>query len=379
MSLVSVVIPTRNRATLLRQTIKSVLAQTWPNTEIVVVDEASEDNTQAVFDEFGGSIKVVQHETPKGPSVARNVGVGNSSGEYVLFLDDDDLLHPRHVEELIQFSEELPSDHIAASGWRRFQVSESRVEVEPVVRPPEIWEEPEAICAMFGHDPGCLVWGPSVLWPRSLVEEIQWDEDLFTNGDIDFYARVLGSGYTFEGTNAGMAYYRSHQGVSVSGKSASDSESARSLISGAKCRLKHSRRLRDHPNRAEFASAMREALMRILIRLETHGGLTSWVRRVEQEYKEWGDRPYYLPQPPQNWFKRQLLETSLSLGGPGTVGFFLRLQSRIGAAMNSEPSSSKVESVEYETLMRQLTNGTTGFSRMSRSRITAAGESAGSG
>ncbi|MCS3703584.1 glycosyltransferase family 2 protein [Salinibacter ruber] len=353
MSLVSVIIPTRNRATLLRQTIRSVLDQTWPDTEIIVVDEASEDNTQAVLDDFGDRLDVVQHETPKGPSVARNVGVNNSSGEYVVFLDDDDLLHPRHVEELIQFSEGLPLDHIAASGWRRFRISESGVEVGPVVRPPETWKEPEAVCAMFGHDPGCLVWGPSVLWPRSVVEEIQWDEDLYTNGDIDFYARILGSGYTFVGTNAGMAYYRSHTGVSVSGKSATNSESARSLVSGAKCRLKHSTRLRDHPKCDKFASAMREALMRILVRLEAHGGLTSLARRVEREYKEWGGRPYFLPQPPQNWFKRHLLETSLSVGGPKTVGLLLRFQSKLSEAIDCEVSPN-VEIIDYEFLIRQL-------------------------
>lgn len=353
MSLVSVVIPTRNRASLLRQTIRSVLDQTWPETEVIVVDEASEDNTQAVLDEFGANIDILQHEIPKGPSFARNVGVANSSGEYVIFLDDDDLLHPRHVEELVQFSKELPLDQIAASGWRRFRVSESGVEVGPVVRPPETWERPEAICAMFGHEPGCLVWGPSVLWPRSVVEGIPWDQDLFTNGDIDFYARVLERGYTFVGTNAGMAYYRSHQGVSVSGKSASDSESARSLISGAKCRLKHSRRLRDHPKRAEFASAMRETLMRILVKIETHGGLTNWACQVKQEYKEWGEK-YYLPQPPQNWFKRHLLEASISIGGPRTVGLLLRFQSRLSEALTTKSSPSDAETTDYESLMRKL-------------------------
>lgn len=356
MSLVSVIIPTRNRAALLRQTIRSVLDQTWPETEIIVVDEASEDGTRAVLDHFAKNIRVVRHETPQGPSAARNVGVERSSGEYVIFLDDDDLLHPRHVEELVQFAENLPSGRIAASGWLRFRVSEDGVEIGAVVRPPETWEAPGAIRAIFGHDPGCLVWGPSALWPRSLVTEIQWDEELFTNGDVDFYSRVLLRGGKFAGTESGMAYYRSHRGVSVSGKSASQSQSDRSIISSARCRVKHSQLLKNYPQRSELAPAMRDSLMRMLITLEAQGGLPDWVSRVRDAYRDWGDDKYYLPQPPQHPIKRLFLQTALSLGGTKAVGLVLRSQSWISRIMTQESSESDVEIMEYEPLMRQLTN-----------------------
>jgi glycosyltransferase involved in cell wall biosynthesis len=356
MSLVSIIIPTRNRAALLRQTILSVLDQTWAETEIIVVDEASEDDTEAVLDRFAKEIRVVRHDTPQGPSAARNVGVDTSSGEYVIFLDDDDLLHPRHVEELVQFAEDLPSGHIAASGWRRFRVSEAGVEIGAVVRPPETWEAPGAIRAIFGHDPGCLVWGPSALWPRSLVTEIQWDEELFTNGDVDFYSRVLLRGAKFAGTESGMAYYRSHRGVSVSGKSASRSQSGRSMISSARCRIKHSQLLKNHPQRSELAPAMRDSLMRMLITLEARGGLSDWVPRIKNAYADWGGDAYYLPQPPQHPIKRRLLKTALSFGGPKAVGLLLRGQSWIRRIMAQESSESDVETMEYEPLMRRLTD-----------------------
>jgi glycosyltransferase involved in cell wall biosynthesis len=350
MSFVSVIIPTRNRATLLRQTIRSVLDQTWSETEIIVVDEASEDNTLAVLDEFGDHIDLVQHESPKGPSAARNVGVDKSSGEYVLFLDDDDLLHPRHVEELVRFSEELPSRRIAASGWCRFQVKKGNVEVGSVMRPPETWRGVEAIRAIFGHEPGCLVWGPSVLWPVEVFEEERWERQLFNNEDVDFYSRVLLAGYQFAGTEAGMAYYRSHAGASMS-----ETQSTQSVISSVRCRLKHSRLLQNHPQREEIAPAMRDSLMRMLIKLRVHGGLAEWVDQIKNAYARWGGSTYYLPQPPQNWFKRHLLETSLSVGGPKTVGLLLRFQSKLSEAIDYEPSSN-VETIDYEFLMRQLVN-----------------------
>lgn len=360
MTQVSVIIPTRNRAQLLRQTLRSVLDQRWPNVEPIVVDEASGAGTAAVLEDFSDRIQVIHHDSPKGPSAARNAGIDASSGAYVLFLDDDDLLHPSHIEELVQASEDLPPDQLAASGWRRFHLSGEGIDLGPVVRPPEHWGSPEAINAMFGHDPGCLVWGPSVLWPRALVNKIRWDEELFTNGDIDFYARVLEDGYTFRGTDAGMAYYRSHDGISVSGKSASDTQSERSIVSGAKCRLKHSKRLREQPERDVFAPAMREALMRILIRVETHGGLAEWGKRLRNEYEKWGGT-YYLPQPPQHWIKRGVLKAALRVKGPSAVGTILRAYRRIASHAEGEHGTVAPQSSAYgyDRLMQVLQSAPT--------------------
>ena len=356
MTQVSVIIPTRNRPQLLRQTLRSVFDQRWSSVEPIVVDEASGADTAAMLDEVSDRVRTIRHNSPKGPSAARNAGIDASSGAYVLFLDDDDLLHPTHIEELVQASENLPPKHLAASGWRRFQVSGEGVDLGPVVRPPEHWESPEAINAMFGHDPGCLVWGPSVLWPRALVSEIWWDEELFTNGDIDFYARVLESGCTFRGTKAGMAYYRSHEGVSVSGKSASDTQSERSIVSGAKCRLKHSQRLREHPECDVFAPAIREALMRILIKVETRGGLDELRERLRKEYEEWGGGSYYLPQPPQHWLKRGILRTALRVRGPSAVGTILRAYRMITSSEEVDHRALAPQSLSYgyDQLMQAL-------------------------
>jgi len=353
MDLVSVVIPTRNRARLLRQTLRSVLDQSWQKIEPIVVDEASEDETPGLLASFSDSIRVIRHDTAKGPSAARNRGVRESSGKYVLFLDDDDLLHPRHIEELTQVSRDLPQKHIAASGWRRFRVTEEGVDMAPVVRPPECWGGAEAINAIFGHAPGCLVWGPSVLWPRELAEDIRWDEDLFTNGDIDFYARVLESGYIFRGTQKGMAYYRSHHGVSVSGRSASESQSNRSIVSSAKCRLKHSKRLQEHSEREQYAPAMRHALMRVLLTLTKHGGLPQWTCRVKRAYQQWGGGAYYLPNPPENRYKEALLKAALRVGGLRVVGGLLRARNRLERIFRFS-SSSDVPTLKYENIRDEL-------------------------
>lgn len=89
--LVSVVVPTHNRSTLLRRAILSVQKQTYQNLEIIAVDDASDDDTEGVVNSFNDNrIKYVKHNVNRGGSAARNTGIGISQGEYISFLDDDD-------------------------------------------------------------------------------------------------------------------------------------------------------------------------------------------------------------------------------------------------------------------------------------------------
>src|SRR5919106_1816578 len=88
---VSVIIPTYNRVESLPLAIKSVLAQTFQDFEIIVVDDASHDNTPAVIARFNDErIRYIRHDTNKKISASRNTGVLNSRGSYIAFLDDDD-------------------------------------------------------------------------------------------------------------------------------------------------------------------------------------------------------------------------------------------------------------------------------------------------
>jgi len=89
--LVSVIIPTFNRASLIGRAIKSVLAQSYPNFEIIVVDNASSDNTAEVVSSIvDARIKFIRHSVNKGPAASRNTGLNNSRGDFITFLDSDD-------------------------------------------------------------------------------------------------------------------------------------------------------------------------------------------------------------------------------------------------------------------------------------------------
>jgi len=98
--LVSVVIPTYNRGYVVGQAIDSILNQTYHNTEIVVVDDGSTDNTLEKLKQYGDRIRVVSQRN-SGPSVARNHGIRASRGEIVAFLDSDDLWLPTKLERQV--------------------------------------------------------------------------------------------------------------------------------------------------------------------------------------------------------------------------------------------------------------------------------------
>ncbi len=91
--LFSVVIPTYNRADLLRRTLESVFAQECQDFEVIVIDDGSTDHTESVLGLWGDKIRLLRTQN-LGPGAARNVGIKEACGEYVAFLDSDDLWFP---------------------------------------------------------------------------------------------------------------------------------------------------------------------------------------------------------------------------------------------------------------------------------------------
>ena len=95
---VSVVIPTYNRACLLGRAIQCVLNQSFQDIEVIVVDDASQDNSADIVNSLDDSrIKYLRHEKNRGGSSARNTGIKAARGEYIAFLDDDDEWMPTKI------------------------------------------------------------------------------------------------------------------------------------------------------------------------------------------------------------------------------------------------------------------------------------------
>ena len=102
MPCVSVIIPAYNRAHVLRRAIRSVLSQTFTDYEIIIVDDASTDDTGAVARNFDGPLRMIRHEVNRGPAAARNTGINAAIGGYVAFLDSDDEWMPGKLARQIE-------------------------------------------------------------------------------------------------------------------------------------------------------------------------------------------------------------------------------------------------------------------------------------
>lgn len=105
---ISVIIPTHNRASFVTGAIESVLAQTYKDFEIIVVDDGSTDDTETRVKEFGDQVLYIYQEN-KGPSAARNTGILNASGKYIAFCDSDDRFLPEKLEKQMRFIEYHPN------------------------------------------------------------------------------------------------------------------------------------------------------------------------------------------------------------------------------------------------------------------------------
>lgn len=115
MPAISVVIPTHNRAQLVTLAVKSVLAQTCQDFEVIVVDDGSTDGTEEAVATHGARVRYV-YQRNQGASVARNAGIAAARGEFISFLDSDDALRPHNLELLLRQLGRNPDAHIV-HGW----------------------------------------------------------------------------------------------------------------------------------------------------------------------------------------------------------------------------------------------------------------------
>jgi len=111
MNTVSVIIPSYNRAVYLERALHSVLGQTCPADEIIVVDDGSTDNTRKIITGLCQSIQYCYQDN-KGVSAARNKGIQQANGQWLAFLDSDDEWLPAKLEKQLAVARQHPSNHI---------------------------------------------------------------------------------------------------------------------------------------------------------------------------------------------------------------------------------------------------------------------------
>jgi len=179
---VSVIIPTFNRGWVLREAIDSVLGQKTSDYELIVVDDGSTDDTPGILSSYGKDVRVIRQPN-RGVSAARNRGIAAAKGEYVAFLDSDDLWLPNKLTAQLDFFRTHPAALICQTDeiWIRRGV---RVNPRKHHRKPSgmIFEASLALC---------LVSPSAVMIKRLLLGEVgTFDEDLRVCEDYDLWLRI---------------------------------------------------------------------------------------------------------------------------------------------------------------------------------------------
>ena len=120
-SLITVIIPTYNRAYCIKKSIDSVLSQTYENIELIIVNDGSTDNTDDVVGSYSDSrIRYIKFEKNEGVSKARNEGIKLAEGEYIAFHDSDDVCHSDRLEKQLRLMEKIPECQLVFCKYRAY-------------------------------------------------------------------------------------------------------------------------------------------------------------------------------------------------------------------------------------------------------------------
>ena len=213
--LVSIIIPVYNAEKYVAETILSAINQTWPNKEIIVVDDGSTDNSLCVAKSFESPEVKIYSQANKGASAARNRGLKEARGDYIQFLDADDLLSTDKIAAQINILIKN-SDKMAVCSTVHFMDG-----VEPAGSMPSAYEEgflinakpvPFLINLWGGNNFQASMVQPNAwLTPKAVIDKAgTWNEELTVDDDGEFFARALlcSNGVMKSG---GLNYYRKYQ------------------------------------------------------------------------------------------------------------------------------------------------------------------------
>lgn len=213
--LVSIIIPCYNATPWLAETLKSTLVQTWKNIEIIIVDDGSKDNSLSVAKSFESSQVKVISQLNQGASVARNAALKEAQGDFIQYLDADDLLAPDKIElQLNILNFDYNSHHVASAEWARFYKNSS----EALFIPQALWRDMSPVewlvCAWENN----LMMHPAAwLVPRCIANHVgAWNEQLSLNDDGEYFCRILLASQGVKFCLGAKSYYRSGNSTSLS-------------------------------------------------------------------------------------------------------------------------------------------------------------------
>src|SRR6266550_949310 len=202
--LVSILIPAFNAQEWISETLRSAIAQTWERKEIIVVDDGSTDNTVAIAAQFHTrGVRVVSQEN-QGAAAARNKAFSLSQGDYIQWLDADDLLAPDKIANQLESTSEKRT--LLSSAWGHFFYRYSKAQFKPT----PLWcdlSPVEWLVRKMGQH--CHMQTATWLVSRELTEAAgPFDTRLLSDDDGEYFCRVIMASDGIRFTSNARVYYR---------------------------------------------------------------------------------------------------------------------------------------------------------------------------
>ena len=203
--LVSIIIPCFNQSHFLPSAVRSCLQQTYPNNEIIVIDDGSHDDVSEVLKPFKGRIKLIVQNNCGLPS-ARNAGLYHSKGEFIQLLDADDMLGPDSINSHLRFLKKHPNVSISVCRNRLFKKNNSKGEPKSTGQ----WHLFRSSLAV--HLCHLNIAPPHAFFLRrkAVVQTGQFDPSLKACEDWEYWLRAATKGFSFAYNPKGVVYYRRH-------------------------------------------------------------------------------------------------------------------------------------------------------------------------
>lgn len=202
--LVSVVIPNYNCGKYIRETLESVINQNYKNIEIIIIDDCSTDNSMEIvkkYQKIDLNIKVEIMKSNQGAAICRNRGIELAKGEYIAFLDSDDLWNENKISKQIKFMEEN-NYNFSFTGYEHIDESSNKLGIK--IRVPQ----KVSYNMLLWHDYfGCL----TVMYNQKKLGKI-YSENIRKNNDYSLFLNILKKERYAYGIKENLAKYRIRNG-----------------------------------------------------------------------------------------------------------------------------------------------------------------------
>ncbi len=207
-SLISIIIPTYNRAHLIGETLDSIITQTYTNWECIIVDDGSTDATEKLINEYIKKDTRFQYhrrpnDRPKGANACRNYGLEVSNGVYVQWFDSDDVMHKNCLKKKIEGLKKIKADFIVSKTifFRSTLNNINRIKYNLINKKPTLYN---FVCR---NQTWLTLDG---LFVKKSLNQVRWNEKLFSGQEFNFISKYLAQNLTGIMLDEELAYARVH-------------------------------------------------------------------------------------------------------------------------------------------------------------------------